>query len=186
MGLEGDDEILDEEEDEELNWMAIIIAAVVVLALIGGAVWFFFIREVPEEGDKVELPKWEKPDDLVAENVNDFLNRMRINPANSRGRHFLVVKLDFALNDVSVVSNEVYGKSWRLAQVKNTIIDVFSSYTLEELKLPKYKEEARTKLWEELNGLVGWTRPAVEQEEGMAYDPPPIKAIYFSEYILLQ
>ena len=138
MGLEGDDDILDDEEDDELNWVAIIVAAVVVLILVGGAIWYFLLREPPAEEDKVELPKWERPVDLVAETINDFLNPMIINPADSRGRHFLIVKLDFALNDVEVVGSWVYGESWRLAQVKNTIIDVFSSYTVEELKMPKY------------------------------------------------
>ena len=180
------DEILDEGEEEEVNWMAVIIAAVVVLVIIGGAAWFFFIREVPESEAKFELPKWvPPPEGFAEETVNDFLPTMIINPADSRGRYFLVVKLDFVLNDPGVVAGEVYGKPWRLAQVKNIIIDIFSSYTTDELKMPKYKEETRQKIWEELNGLTGWVPSDQPLEEG--YDdpnPPPIKAIYFSQYIL--
>ena len=183
MALE-EDEILEEGEDEEVNWMAVIIAAVVVLILIGAAAWYFLLREVPEEDAKVELPEWVPPGNLAEENVNDFLAPMVINPADGRGRHFLVVKLDFALNDPDLVSTEVYGKPWRLAQVKNIIIDIFNSYTVDELKMPKYKEEARTKLFEELNALVGWTPSELPPEEGGLSDPPPIKTIYFSQYIL--
>jgi flagellar basal body-associated protein FliL len=186
MALDQEDEILDEGEEEEVNWTAVIIAAVVVLALIAGAVWFFFIREVPEGDAKVELPKWvPPPEGFAEETVNDFLPVMVINPSDSKGRYFLVVKLDFALNDVSLVANWVYGKPWRLAQVKNIIVDVFNSYAVDELKMPKYKEEARQKIWETLNGLVGWVPSTQPVEEGYEDpNPPPIKAIYFSQYIL--
>ena len=185
MALDQEDEILDEGEEEEVNWMAVIIAAVVVLVLIGGGVWYFFIREVPEEDAKVELPKWVRPENLEEETVNELLEAMVINPSDSKGRYFLVVKLNFALNDVGLVIDEVYGKPWRLAEIKNIIVDVFNSYTVEELKMPKYKEEARQKIWEELNGLVGWVPSAQPVEEGYEDpNPPPIKAIYFSQYIL--
>lgn len=184
MALDQEDEILEEGEAEELNWVAIIVAAVVVLAVIGGVLWFLFIREVPEGEKEAALPQWVPPENLAQENVNDFLPPMIINPADSRGRYFLVVKLDFALNDPDVVSEEVYGKPWRLAQLKNIIIDIFSSYTREELKMTRYKEETRQKLLEELNRMLGWVPSATPVEEGPDPNPPPIEAIYFSQYVL--
>ena len=86
-----DDEILDEGEEEELNFVAIFVAAAIVLALIGGVVWYFFIREVPEE-EKNQMPQWEAPEDLGKEYISDLLPEMIINPAGSKGRHFILSK----------------------------------------------------------------------------------------------
>ena len=175
-----DDELLDEDEDEELNIVAIAIAALVVLALIGGGVWFFFLRETPES-EKAKLPPWEAPETLTEEAVSDILPKMIINPVDSGGRYFLIVKINVAMNDPALVREEVLGKLWRLQEIKNTINDIFSVYTMQELRTPKIKEEARQRIKEALNDMMGWTEGAAADEEE---NLPPIKAIYFEEYVL--
>ncbi|MDP6779843.1 MAG: flagellar basal body-associated FliL family protein [Candidatus Latescibacteria bacterium] len=182
MAIE-DDEILDDDDDEELNVVAIAVAALVLIALIGGIVWFFFIREVPKEDiEEAGIPGWEAPDTLRAESVQDFLPTMIINPLDSGGRYFLLVKVDVAINDEDLVRDEVLNKPWRVPQVKNLIIDVFSVYSREELRTPKVVEEAREEILAQMNAMLGWTKPEMVIEG--VDNKPPIKTIYFSEYVI--
>ena len=178
---EDEEELLDEEEGE-LNYAAIIIAAVLALALIGGAVWFFFLRETPEV-KVVELPKWEPPAELAEEVVREDLPELIINPYDSQGRYFLIVKVAVAVNDRAIVRKEVINKPWRFAQIQNIIIDIFSGYTVEELRTPKVREETRQLIKDEFNTIVGWSEPPEGFPEGMEI-PPPVKEIYFSKYVL--
>ncbi|MDA0745315.1 MAG: flagellar basal body-associated FliL family protein [bacterium] len=180
MGLE--EEILDEDDGEELNIIAIVIAAVIVLALIGAAVWYFVLRE-PSADEQPQLPKWEAPEELENETISTLLPELIINPSDSKGRYFLIVKVDVSLNKPEVVQEEVINKSWRMAEIKNNIIDVFSSYRMDELRMPNYKEEARKRILNRLNELAGWTgEPPAEAEGEEAL--PPVKDVYFSKYIL--
>lgn len=184
MALE-EEEILDEGEGEELNFVAIAVAAVVILGLIGGAVWFFVLREPPPDKKKDELPKWEAPEDLGREYVTDLLPELVINPRDSNGRYFLIVKLDIALNDQAVLKKEVFGKKWRMAEVKNIVIDIFSEYTVDELRTPKFKDEARRRIVEQLNALAGWTQEdALVMDEDGEIKKPPVQDVYFMRYIL--
>ena len=182
MAIE-DEEILDDDEDEELNVVAIAIAALVLLALVGGIVWYFFLREVPEEEiTEAGIPGWEAPDDFQEVAVEDFLPTMIINPSDSGGRYFLIVKIDVALNDRDLVRQEVLNKPWRVPQVKNLIIDVFSVYSREELRTPKVVEEARQEILDQLNAMLGWTKPEMEIEG--VENKAPIETIYFTEYVI--
>ena len=122
-----DDEILDEDEEEELNFVAIFVAAAIVLALIGGVVWYFFIREVPEE-EKNQIPQWEAPEDLGKEYISDLLPEMIINPADSKGRHFIIVKIDVGVNDRDIIFEEVLSKKWRIPEIRNIIIHCIIIY----------------------------------------------------------
>ena len=178
-----DDEILDEDEEEELNFVAIFVAAAIVLALIGGVVWYFFIREVPEE-EKNQMSQWEAPEDLGKEYISDLLPEMIINPADSKGRHFLIVKIDVGVNDRDIIFEEVLSKKWRIPEIRNIIIDVFSTYTTYELKTPKYKQEAREVIVEKLNELAGWTSEMAALSGDGEVSLPPVKEVYFSKYII--
>ena len=176
-----DEELLDEDEDGELNIAAIVIAAVLILALIGGGVWFFALREPPEESAEAQLPGWEPPPDVEKELVIDLLPQLIINPRDSRGRYWLVVKVDFAVNN-SDARDAVIGEPWRIPQAKNIIIDIFSDYTLDELRTPRIREEARQQIKEELNALLGWEGGFVEEDGEEIL--PPIKEVYFVEYMM--
>jgi flagellar basal body-associated protein FliL len=178
-----DDEILDEGEDEELNFVAIFIAAAVLLALIGGVVWYFFIREAPVE-EQNRLPQWEAPEDLGAEYISDLLQEMIINPADSKGRYFLIVKIDVAVNDRDIIFDEVLSKKWRIPEIRNIIVDVISTYTMAELKTPEFKNEVREVIVEKLNELAGWTADMAASSDDGELILPPVKDIYFSKYIL--
>lgn len=185
-----DDEILDEEEEDEYNIVAIIIAVVLLLAIIGGVVWYFFLRTPPEEetNPALQLPKWEAPVDAPVDEVFTMLPKMILNPADSNGRYYLVVKVDVAWNNG--MPDDLGGKPWLLEKAKNLIIDVFSSYTISELQTPKFKEEARLELKYELNkmlGWEGWNDQEPTPEEMAEMDPeslPPIKEVYLVEFIL--
>ena len=89
--------------------MEIFVAAAVILALIGGVVWYFFIREVPIE-EQNKLAQWEAPEALGTDYISDLLPEMIINPANSKGRYFLIVKIDVAVNDKDIIYDEVLSK----------------------------------------------------------------------------
>ena len=92
-----DEELLDDDEEEgELNWVAIIIAAVLALALIGGLIWYFVLREEPVEGEKE--PDYISPESLVEEEIYLDMPELFINPIDSRGRFFLILKFDIAFN----------------------------------------------------------------------------------------
>ena len=178
-----DDEILDEDDsEEEYNIGAIIGAAVLVLALIGGAVWYFLIREVAPEDELAQLPNWEAPEGLGDKYVTDLLPSMTINPRDSKGRYFLIVKIDVALSDQSVLIDLFGSHPWLIPQVQNIIIDEFSSYTMDELRTPKYKDMAKENIKAALNELAGWTGPdpLAEGEDAK----PPVREVYFAKYIL--
>ena len=149
-----DDELLDEDEDEELNWPAIIIAAVVVLGLIGGAIWYFFIREPPEETEKE--PEYVPPEELVEENIYLDMPEMIISPRDGKGRFYLILKFDVAMNDPGRVRDEMLFKPWKYSQALNFVIDVYSDFTREELRAPKIKENARQSILDEWNRIIGW------------------------------
>ncbi len=174
-----DDELLDEEEDEELNIPAIIIAVVLLLVIIGGLVWFFFIREVPVE--ESALPTWEPPENVSADNIYDLFPQLLINPVDSRGRFFLILKINILFQDADILV-ELLDKPWILPKAQNIVIDIFSIYTKDELRTPKFKEEARQEILSEFNALLGWTEGAAALVEEPV--PPPIKDIYFERYIL--
>ena len=86
------------DEDEGLNSVAIIVAAVVLIALISGLVWYFLIREVPE-GDLIKEPDYVVPESLVEESIYLDMPDMIISPSDSKGRFYLIVKFDVAMND---------------------------------------------------------------------------------------
>lgn len=177
-----DEELLDDDEEEgELNWVAIIIAAVLALALIGGLIWYFVLREEPVEGEKE--PDYISPESLVEEEIYLDMPELFINPIDSRGRFFLILKFDIAFNNRSLVFDEMILKPWNLAKAKNMIIDVYGEYTREELRTPKVKEETRQRLLDEFNTMLGWEYDAVLEELGQL-ELPPIKALYYAKYIL--
>ena len=176
-----EEEILDEEEDEGLNFVAILVA-VVLLALIGVGVWHFFFREGEEKATEVDRLTWAPPQDVAEEQVYDALPELIVNPADSEGRYFLIVKIDVVYNNRQAIYEKMIGEPWRFPQIQNLIIDIFSSYTRKELQTPKFKEMIRQQITDELNALLGWEGPAAETggEESL----PPIEKIYFSQYIL--
>ena len=178
-----DEELLDEDEEgDELNWPAIIIAAVVLLGLIGGTVWYFFIREVPVEEEE-KLPDYEAPAELTEETVYIDMPEMLITPLDGRGRFYLILKFDIAMNDPSHVRNELIGKPWKWAQARNIILDVYGEYTREQLRTPKVKEQARQQVLDEINHMLGWA-PDPELEAAGMPNPTPIKALYYSTYVI--
>lgn len=177
-----DDELLDEEEGEELNWPVIIIAAVVVLGLVGGAIWYFLIREVPEDELEKE-PEYVAPESLAEESVYIDLPDMIISPRDGKGRFYLILKFDVVMNDRGRVLDEMLLKPWKLAQAKNFLIDVYGSYTREELRMPQVKEQTRQIILDEWNRIIGWEYDA-ELEMLNQLEPPPLKALYYSKYVL--
>jgi len=181
-----DDELLDEEDDEEYNIVAIVIALVLLLAIIGGIVWYFFLRTPPSEEEiALQTPKWEAPVDAKADEVFELLPKMIINPLDSDGRYYLIVKVDVAWQDE--MPSELINKLWMIPKAQNLIIDVFSSYTIDELQTPKFKEEARLELKYEFNKMLGWEGEEPTPEEAALLEPealPPIREIYLVEFIL--
>jgi len=181
-----DDELLDEDDGDEYNIVAIVIAVVVVLAIIGGVVWYFFLRTPTEEGEGgLQLPQWEAPIDTKIDEVFELLPKMILNPADGDGRYYLILKVDVAWTDG--MPGDLIGKPWMIPKAQNIIIDVFSSYTISELQTPRFKEEARLELKYELNKMLGYEGEEHTPEEEAEIYPanlPPIREIYFVEFIL--
>ena len=177
-----EDELLDDDEEEELNWLAIIIVAVIVLGLIGGGVWYFLIREVPEEGLEKE-PEYVAPETLAEESIYLDMPDMIISPRDGKGRFYLIIKFDVAMNDRAAVFDEMILKPWKYAQALNFVIDVYSDYTREELGTPKVKELARQTILDEWNHIIGWEYDAQLKALGQL-EPPPLKALYYANYVL--
>ena len=150
-----EDELLEEEEDEELNIPAILIAVVLLLAIIGGVVWFFFIREVPV--DKTKLLPWEPPENVAEEKIYDLFPQLIINPVDSRGRFFLILKINILFQDIDILP-ELLDKPWILPKAQNIVIDIFSTYTMGELRMPKFKEEARQEIKSECQRIAWMDR----------------------------
>ena len=181
-----EDELLDDDDEEEYNIVAIAIAIVLLLAIIGGVVWYFFLRTPPEEADPaMQLPQWEAPMETQTDDVFELLPKMIINPADGNGRYYLIIKVDVAWQ--TEMPSDLLGKLWLIPKAQNLIIDVFGSYTIDELQTPKFKEEARLELKYELNKMLGWEgeEPTPEEAAEMApEDLPPIREIYLVEFIL--
>lgn len=177
-----DEELLDDEEEEdELNWIAIIVAAIVALALIGGLIWYFVLRDDSAGADKE--PDYIVPDALVKEEIYFDMPELFINPFDSRGRFFLILKFDVAYNNKDKVIDELFFKPWKFAKAKNMIIDVYGEYTREELRTQKIKEETRKRLLDKFNTMLDWEYDPVLDELGQL-EKPPIKALYYAKYIL--
>lgn len=179
-----DEDLLDEDEEEgeELNWVAIIIAAVIVIGLIGGLVWYFLIREVSEEELNKE-PDYEIPESLAEENIYLDMPDMIISPQDSKGRYYLVVKFDVAMNDPGTARDEMILKPWKWSEALNFVIDVYSNHTREELRTPNVKEWARQSILEEWNRIIGWEYDANLEALGQLA-PPPLKTLYYEKYVI--
>jgi hypothetical protein len=177
-----EDELLDEDEDEELNWPAIIIATIVIIGLIGGLVWYFLIREVPEEELNKE-PDYVVPESLLEEAVYVDMPDMIISPHDSKGRFYLIVKFDVVMNDRSAAFNEMIVKPHNWAKALNLVVDVYSDYTREELRIPKVKENARQYILDEWNHIIGWDYDAELEALGQL-EPPPLEALYYAKYVI--
>jgi hypothetical protein len=176
-----EDELLDEDEDEELNWPAIIIAAVVLLGLLGGLIWYFLIREPPDEGE-IE-PEYVPPEELVEERIYLDMPEMVISPRDGKGRFYLIVKFDVAMNDRGAVFDEMILKPWKYSQALNFVIDVYSDYTREELRAPKVKEITRQTILDEWNRICGWEYDAELEALGQL-PPSPLKTLYYETFVI--
>ena len=111
------------------------------------------------------------------------MEELFINPSDSRGRFFLILKFDVAYNDKALVIDELFLKPWKFARAKNMIIDVYGEYTREQLRTPKIKEETRKRLLDAFNTMLGWEYDPVLEELGQL-KPKPIEALYYAKYIL--
>ena len=118
---------------------------------------------------------------MSADNIYDLFPQLLINPVDSRGRFFLILKINILFQDADILV-ELLDKPWILPKAQNIVIDIFSIYTKDELRTPKFKEEARQEVQSEFNALLGWTEGAAALAEEPV--PPPIKDIYFERYIL--
>ena len=182
-----DEELLDEEDGEELNWIAIGVAAVALILVIGGGIWYFLIREDPDALVLSQRPQWVEPEGGIREEqIIEMLPRMIISPYDGQGRYFLILKLNFSVGDQNKAMKLVMERPGGLDRIQNFIIDIYSSYTLDELRQPKYKEEARQHLKNELNKMAGWQGipPELEGLDEDDLPKPPLLDVYYETYIL--
>jgi|GEM_PF-1170507 len=183
-----DEELLDEDDSDELNWVAIGIAAVVLIAVIGAAAWYFFIREDPMEAAGIEVVRWEEPERFEEEEIigPPLFPELVISPYDGQGRYYLSLQLSFLVGNRDQAFDLIMDRPGGLQRVQNIVIDVFTSYTLDELRQPKFKEEARQILKDRLNEMAGWKGIPPEMEGLPEEDlpKPPLVEIYFDKFIL--
>jgi flagellar FliL protein len=154
------------------NVVLILIVVLLVLVLaIGGVVAYLMLSgdDTAEDGTTVKQEKVEKK---RHKNSNDLtvgpmypLDKFTVNLMSENGRRFLVVKMNLE-EDGEELTPELDKKT---PMIRDVIISILSSKTVEEITTPKGKEKLKEEIVSEINKRL---------EDG------EIRHVYFTEFVI--
>jgi len=176
MAEEEKEENVEEEEKSEKSGggsnivLIIIIVLLVLLLAVGGIVAYLMLsggdEETPDtvKQEKVEKKSRKKSDNLTVGPMYP-LDKFTVNLLSENGRRFLVAKINLE-EDSEELTSELDKKT---PLIRDIIISILSSKTVEEITTPKGKEKLKEEIVNQINKYL---------EDG------EIANVYFTEFVI--
>ncbi len=146
-----------EENGKKSSSLVLIIVGilVVVILLIGGIVAFMLLSKdetatATTSADGTQQPVQRKQLDDLSVGPIFPVDQFIVNLTSDGGKRFLKTKLELELNDADLLT-ELEGKKPR---IRDIIIRVLSSKTVEEISTPKGKDKLKQELITQLNSVL--------------------------------
>ena len=150
--------------------LIIIIVLLVLLLAVGGIVAYLMLsggdEETPDtvKQEKVEKKSRKKSDNLTVGPMYP-LDKFTVNLLSENGRRFLVAKINLE-EDSEELTSELDKKT---PLIRDIIISILSSKTVEEITTPKGKEKLKEEIVNQINKYL---------EDG------EIANVYFTEFVI--
>ena len=159
------------------NLILIIIVVLLVLVLaVGGVIAYLMLSggdeeqnpEVEQKQEKVEKEKEKKPvkkvDDLTVGPMYP-LDKFTVNLLSQNGGRYLVAKIDLEQENPEMTPE----LDTKVSLIRDIIISILSSKTVEEISTPKGKEKLKEEILNQINKYL---------QDG------EIKRIYFTNFVI--
>jgi flagellar FliL protein len=148
--------------------LIVIIVLLLVLLIVGGAVAYFLLnsdeaQDNPQEHQKIEKKK--KVSDMTEIGPIYPLDQFIVNLVSTNANRYLKCKIDLEL-DAPELQQEVDKK---LPAVRDLIIRILSSKTVEEIQTAKGKEKLKEEIKRKINQIL---------------DSGEIRNVYFTEFVI--
>ena len=159
----------EEKEEKSSNklLLVVIIVLLLVLLLVGGAVAYFLLSsDEPEENPQEQkIEKKKKVSDMTEIGPIYPLDQFIVNLVSTNANRYLKCKIDLEL-DAPELQQEVDKK---LPAVRDLIIRILSSKTVEEIQTAKGKEKLKEEIKRKINQIL---------------DSGEIRNVYFTEFVI--
>jgi len=151
--------------------LIIIVVLLVLLLIVGGVVAYLMLSGDDEENpeavkqEKVEKKKSHKEIDDLTVGPMYPLDKFTVNLLSQNGSRYLVAKIDLEQENPEMTP-ELDSK---VSLIRDIIISILSSKTVEEISTPKGKEKLKEEIIDQINKYL---------EDG------EVKRIYFTNFII--
>jgi len=151
--------------------LIIIVVLLVLLLIVGGVVAYLMLSGDDEENpeavkqEKVEKKKSHKKVDDLTVGPMYPLDKFTVNLLSQNGSRYLVAKIDLEQENPEMTP-ELDSK---VSLIRDIIISILSSKTVEEISTPKGKEKLKEEIIDQINKYL---------EDG------EVKRIYFTNFII--
>lgn len=151
--------------------LIIIVVLLVLLLVVGGVVAYLMLSGDDEENpeavkqEKVEKKKSHKEIDDLTVGPMYPLDKFTVNLLSQNGSRYLVAKIDLEQENPEMTPE----LDTKVSLIRDIIISILSSKTVEEISTPKGKEKLKEEIIDQINKYL---------EDG------EIKRIYFTNFII--
>lgn len=132
------------------------VGAVMLLAVV----YFFFLRSKPVPAEDEETAQVEKKEEEV-EAIYEGIEQLVINPKDAQFSKYLTIKMDLLVANEGIL-DALKEKPLYKTQITDTLIELLSDKTIEDLEGPTAKEDLKKEVLQRLNALLG---PALLKEK---------------------
>ena len=151
--------------------LIIIVVLLVLLLVVGGVVAYLMLSGDDEENpetvkqEKVEKKKSRKKVDDLTVGPMYPLDKFTVNLLSQNGSRYLVAKIDLEQENPEMTPE----LDTKVSLIRDIIISILSSKTVEEISTPKGKEKLKEEIINQINKYL---------EDG------EVKRIYFTNFII--
>lgn len=151
--------------------LIIIVVLLVLLLIVGGVVAYLMLSGDDEENpeavkqEKVEKKKSHKKVDDLTVGPMYPLDKFTVNLLSQNGSRYLVAKIDLEQENPEMTPE----LDTKVSLIRDIIISILSSKTVEEISTPKGKEKLKEEIIDQINKYL---------EDG------EVKRIYFTNFII--